>query len=110
MGGGGGQVKFRAVTEPEIEDYRRAVDFRFALRRFLAKSDAAIRAAGLTSQRYLLLLAVKAHPHGSPATISVIAEQLQLAQSTATELVDRGGGCECPKGCGRVGGEDKRLD
>jgi DNA-binding MarR family transcriptional regulator len=48
------------------------------------------RAAGLTPQRYLLLLMIKGAPdHSEQSTVTELAEQLQLAQSTVTELVSR---------------------
>jgi DNA-binding MarR family transcriptional regulator len=73
------------ISKAELEQ---ASLFRRSLRRFLAESDRAARRAGLTPQRYLLLLAIKASRHGQ-CTIGDLAEQLQLAQSTVTELVDR---------------------
>jgi DNA-binding MarR family transcriptional regulator len=80
-----------AVTArpPSPEEFRRAADFRFALRRFIADADADVRAEGLTPHRYLLMLAIKASASGSPATITQIADQLRSAQSSVTELVDR---------------------
>ena len=48
------------------------------------------RAAGLTPQRYLLLLMIKgAADHSEQSTVTELAERLQLAQSTVTELVRR---------------------
>lgn len=72
------------------EDYVRVAEFRSALRRFLRRAEKVARAAGLTPQRYLLLLMVKGAPDGSErSTVTELAERLQLAQSTVTELVDR---------------------
>jgi DNA-binding MarR family transcriptional regulator len=65
-------------------------DFRAALRRFLRKSERVARASGLTPQRYLLLLMIKGAPDGSEqSTVTDLAERLQLAQSSVTELVRR---------------------
>jgi DNA-binding MarR family transcriptional regulator len=73
-----------------VADVREAAELRRRLRRFLAHGDAAVRRCGLTPQRYLLLLAVKGAPDGSEGrTVGGIADDLQLAQSSATELVDR---------------------
>jgi len=48
------------------------------------------RSAGLTPQRYLLLLMIKGAPDGSEkSTVTALAERLRLAQSTVTELVRR---------------------
>ena len=49
-----------------------------------------LRRSGLTPQRYLLLLMIKGAPDGSEqSTVTELAERLQLAQSTVTELVSR---------------------
>jgi DNA-binding MarR family transcriptional regulator len=65
-------------------------EFRAALRGFLRTSERNSRAAGLTPQRYLLLLMIKGAPDRSErSTVTELAERLQLAQSTVTELVRR---------------------
>lgn len=77
-------------AEPTISDYARVAEFRTALRRFLRKSERIARKSGLTPQRYLLLLMIKGAPDGSRrSTVTELAERLQLAQSTVTELVSR---------------------
>jgi DNA-binding MarR family transcriptional regulator len=73
-----------------LDEVLRAAEFRRRLRRFIAHGDAHVRQAGLTPQRYLLLLTIKGAPDGSEArTIGQLADDLQLAQSSVTELVDR---------------------
>jgi DNA-binding MarR family transcriptional regulator len=68
----------------------RAAEFRSALRRFLRRSERIARSSGLTPQRYLLLLMIKGAVDGSEkSTVTELAERLQLAQSTVTELVRR---------------------
>jgi DNA-binding MarR family transcriptional regulator len=68
----------------------RGAEFRSALRRFLRRSERAARSSGLTPQRYLLLLMIKGAPDGSEkSTVTELADRLQLAQSTVTELVRR---------------------
>src|SRR6476660_7378907 len=65
-------------------------EFRAALRGFLRTSERNARAAGLTPQRYLLLLMIKGAPDQSEqSTVTDLAQRLQLAQSTVTELVSR---------------------
>ena len=72
------------------DEYVNVAEFRSALRRFLRRSERIARGAGLTPQRYLLLLMVKGAPDGSEtSTVTELAERLQLAQSTVTELVGR---------------------
>jgi DNA-binding MarR family transcriptional regulator len=71
-------------------EYARVADFRSALRTFLRKAERNARAAGLTPQRYLLLLMIKGSPNGNEtSTVTELADRLQLAQSTVTELVSR---------------------
>ncbi len=64
-----------------------AAAFRAELRRFLARTEAATASAGLTPQRYDLLLAIKAA--GGEATINQLCSHLQMRQSAVTELVKR---------------------
>src|SRR3954463_2230174 len=65
-------------------------EFRAALRRFMRTTERNARSAGLTPQRYLLLLMIKGAADGSErSTVTELAQRLQLAQSTVTELVRR---------------------
>jgi DNA-binding MarR family transcriptional regulator len=74
----------------ETADAVRVAAFRAALRRFLRASEEIAQANGLTPRRHLLLLMIKGAPDGSErTTITELAERLQLAQSTVTELVRR---------------------
>ncbi len=75
---------------PAAADVVAVAEFRSALRRFMRISERNARGAGLTPQRYLLLLMIKGAPDGSQqSTVTELAERLQLAQSTVTELVGR---------------------
>jgi DNA-binding MarR family transcriptional regulator len=74
----------------KVEDFVAVADFRTALRRFLRRSERVARAAGLTPQRHLLLLMIKGAAGGTEqTTVTELADRLQLAQSTVTELVRR---------------------
>ena len=75
--------------EISITEYQALAEFRYQLRRFLRFSEQAARAAGLEPQQHQLLLAVKGLPEGRKATISVLAERLQLAHHSTVELIDR---------------------
>jgi DNA-binding MarR family transcriptional regulator len=78
------------MSTPPVESIVSAAEFRAALRRFLRKSERTARQCGLTPQRYLLLLMIKGANDGSErSTVTELAERLQLAQSTVTELVRR---------------------
>jgi DNA-binding MarR family transcriptional regulator len=73
-----------------LDEVLRAAEFRRLLRRFLARGDVRVREAGLTPQRYLLLLAIKGAPDETETrSIGQLTDDLQLAQSSVTELVDR---------------------
>jgi len=78
------------MAGPSAEDVARVAEFRAALRRFLRTTEQNARRAGLTPQRYLLLLMIKGAADGSErSTVTELADRLQLAQSTVTELVSR---------------------
>lgn len=73
-----------------LSDVQRVAEFRVALRRFEARSDLAARAAGLTPQRYLLLVAIKGAPDGGEqASVSELADRLEMPQTTVSDLVTR---------------------
>ncbi len=66
-------------------DYIAIARFRTALRAFENAAEDAARAAGLTPQRYLLLLMVRGAPEGDGrATINDLAERLKVAPHTVT--------------------------
>ena len=72
------------------DDVKRVAEFRAALRAFMRQSERNARASGLTPQRYLLLLMITGAPDGrEQSTVTELADRLQLAQSTVTELVRR---------------------
>jgi DNA-binding MarR family transcriptional regulator len=78
------------TKQPSIDDVVNVAQFREALRRFLRRNERVARTSGLTPQRYLLLLMIKGAPDGSEqSTVTELADRLQLAQSTVTELVRR---------------------
>ena len=71
------------LTDAEVEAVAR---FRLALRRFEARTEVLVRGCGLTPQRYVLLLAVRA---AGQMTVSEIAAALEMPQTTVTDLVAR---------------------
>jgi DNA-binding MarR family transcriptional regulator len=70
-------------------DYRTLARFRHALRVFLRFSEEAARAEGLTPAQHQLLLAVRGHDDPGAASISDLAEALQLRNHSVVGLVDR---------------------
>lgn len=70
-------------------DYEALAAFRHALRRFLRRTEENARAAGVTPQQYQLLLAIKGQPGREWASVSDLAESLQVTHHAAVGLVDR---------------------
>ena len=62
-------------------------DFRLALRRFLAASEAIRSDSGVTAQQYQVLLAIGCSE--DPMTMKVLAEQMLLQSHAAVQLVNR---------------------
>lgn len=73
-------------------DYRRLLEFRTALRKFLDYSKVQAAAAGLTPMQHQLLLAVRGHEGNAPPTIGDLAAHLLIRHHSAVELVDRAEG------------------
>jgi DNA-binding MarR family transcriptional regulator len=68
----------------------RAAAFRTELRRFLRRTEAVASEAGLTSQRYDLLLMIAWAGAGTDGVrITELCDLLQLQQTAVTELVKR---------------------
>ncbi|WP_081838483.1 MarR family winged helix-turn-helix transcriptional regulator [Thermogemmatispora carboxidivorans] len=74
--------------DPPI-DYHALAEFRYQIRRFLRFSEQVAREAGLEPQHYQLLLALKGLPEGRKATITELAERLQVQHHSAVELINR---------------------
>jgi DNA-binding MarR family transcriptional regulator len=70
-------------------DYRALADLRYQIRRFLRVREVAARAAGVEPQQYLVLLQIKGLEGREVATMSVLAERLQIRHHAAVQLVDR---------------------
>jgi DNA-binding MarR family transcriptional regulator len=79
--------------QPSLDDYRSAAALRATLRQFSRRSEQVAREEGLTPRQYLLLLMIRGAPDGTErATVTDLAQRLQLTQSTVTELVRRAEG------------------
>ena len=70
------------------EQFRGLAAFRFALRQFVAASEAISRAAGITQQQYQAMLAIRTWPYET-MSMKDLAEQLLLAHHAAVQMVDR---------------------
>lgn len=71
------------------DQYRRLLDFRSGLRRFLRWSEEAASALGMTPAHHQLLLAVRGHHDSRGPTVGDLADYLLLRHHSAGELVDR---------------------
>jgi DNA-binding MarR family transcriptional regulator len=80
------QADSKPLTKADFEALAR---FRFGIRRYLRFSEQTVRGHGLTPQQYQLLLALKGFPGREWATMSEVAERLQLRHHSAGELVNR---------------------
>jgi DNA-binding MarR family transcriptional regulator len=74
---------------PSDEDYRRLLELRTGLRRFLRWSERQATAAGVTPAQHQLLLAIRGHPDPRGPTIGDVAGYLLLRHHSAVGLVDR---------------------
>ena len=74
------------------DDYRRLLEFRTGLRRFLHWSEEQARAVGLSPAQHQLMLAIRGHPDARGPTMGDVADYLLLRHHSAVELVDRAEG------------------
>ncbi len=82
----------REQSPPVLPDreYELAAELRQTLTEFLRHSERITRKHGLTNERYELLLLIKvAGEDGDHPTVTELADTLQLAKSTVTQLVRR---------------------
>ena len=70
-------------------EYRRLLEFRTSLRRFLRWSQDQATAVGLTPAQHQLLLAIRGHEDPRGPTIGEAAGYLLLRHHSTVELVDR---------------------
>lgn len=68
--------------------YESLAEFRYALRQFLAFSEAETHSAGITAQQYQALLIIKTHPDGM-VMIRELAAKMLLQHHGAVQLIDR---------------------
>jgi DNA-binding MarR family transcriptional regulator len=76
-------------TQLTDEDFVALASFRYAMRRYLAFTEAGARSAGLTSQQHQALLAIKAHTLNAEMSIGELAAQLLIKHHSAVELIGR---------------------
>jgi DNA-binding MarR family transcriptional regulator len=77
------------LAELGLNDYRILAEFRFLMARFLAFSENAAKAEGLSARQHQALLAIKGYPSGAQVTVGDLAERLCVRHHSAVGLVDR---------------------
>lgn len=77
-----------ALEPLDDEAFAGLAGFRFALRQFLGFSEAALKSAGVTTQQYQAMLAIRATPE-QELSIQGLAQQLMLKPNGAVQMVDR---------------------
>ena len=77
------------ATALNTVDYEALAHFRYRLRLFLAFSDMRAKNAGVTSQQYQALLAIKGFSSEKPMFVGELSRLLLIKHHTTVELVDR---------------------
>lgn len=95
-----------AAIKQEIE---RVAALRYALRQFSRKTEIEARRVGLTPQQYLLLLAIKGFPGRETATITELAERLQIRHNAVIGLINRAEERGLVQREPRAPGDDRRI-
>jgi DNA-binding MarR family transcriptional regulator len=70
-------------------EYTALAEFRYQIRKYLRFMEEKAREAGQNPQQYQLVLALKGLPRDTGASISALAERMQLNHNSTVELVDR---------------------
>ncbi|ARN81144.1 MarR family transcriptional regulator [Methylocystis bryophila] len=78
-----------ARPRPTDAELAALAEFRATLRKFLAFSEQAAAAQGVTMQWYQALLVIKTFNSNSPITVGELANQLMIRHHSAAELVSR---------------------
>ncbi|MFI5274415.1 MAG: MarR family winged helix-turn-helix transcriptional regulator [Ktedonobacterales bacterium] len=80
-----------AQAEPILtkHDYERVAEFRYSLRLLLRQTELEAAKVGLTPQHYQLMLAVRGFPGRDWASITELAERLQIRHNAVIGLVNR---------------------
>jgi DNA-binding MarR family transcriptional regulator len=72
-----------------LSDYESLAELRFQIRRFLANSEQAVRAAGLEPRQHQLMLALKGLPKAVRPRVGELASRLHIEHHSAVELANR---------------------
>ena len=79
-----------SVDAPILKsEYEAIAAFRYAIRRFQRFSEQAARREGITPQQHQVLLALKGFPGREYASVSELADRLQMRQHSMVGLIDR---------------------
>lgn len=78
-----------AASRISDSEYQALAQLRFEIRRFVAFSEGAARAAGVEPQQHQVLLVLRGLPDGMRPNIRTVAQRLLLRHHSAVELVAR---------------------
>jgi DNA-binding MarR family transcriptional regulator len=70
-------------------EYEILAEFRYALRQFVAFSEAEAKVVGLSPRQHQALLAIRGFPGRDVVTVGELAERLHIRPNSAVGLVDR---------------------
>jgi DNA-binding MarR family transcriptional regulator len=77
------------ARKPQAGEFASAAAFRSELRRFLRRTEVVAGEAGLTPQRYDLLLMIHSAGGRDGVRVTELCELLQMQQTAVSELVKR---------------------
>jgi DNA-binding MarR family transcriptional regulator len=77
------------TSAEEKVDYAALAEFRLAIRKFLAFSEAAAMKVGLSPRQHQAMLAIKGLADGGAVTVGMLAQRLLIRRHSTVELVDR---------------------
>jgi DNA-binding MarR family transcriptional regulator len=77
------------MAELNDEDYRRLLEFRDGVRRYLHHLETQAVRLGITPAQHQILLAVRGHPGSKPPSIRDLSTHMLLRHHSMVELVNR---------------------
>src|SRR5688500_13462953 len=77
------------MAKLDKSDYVALAELRKSIRKFLRFAEEGAREEGITPQQHQVLLAIMGQPHRDWASISEVADFLQLRHHTVVGLIDR---------------------
>jgi DNA-binding MarR family transcriptional regulator len=86
---GEGDVQVEDPPPISKAEFEAIAELRYTMRKFVRLSEQAARRERITPQQHQLLLAVKGYPSRDHASVSELAERMQMRQHSMVGLIDR---------------------